>query len=184
MPPPTSSTKPKRQPLQAFPGTELEVQEITFLPQTSKTLGAEDLPMFEKLINMLNDCDDVQDVSITTSICLAKKPPGARGAAIVLSRRTVSQAASLSLRKQPIPTRSGSARSGAWSDTLSWENQRIPLARGDRVLVGSGHEILYDVASREAHSPRGPRWPAFCDLPRIGTRGWRLACCALSQATR
>ena len=48
--------------LQAFPGTELEVQEITFLPQTSKTLAAEDLPMFQKLITMLNDCDDVQDV--------------------------------------------------------------------------------------------------------------------------
>ncbi|MCE9526384.1 MAG: YebC/PmpR family DNA-binding transcriptional regulator, partial [Planctomycetales bacterium] len=48
--------------LQAFPGTELEVQEITFLPQTSKTLGPEDLLMFQKLISMLNDCDDVQDI--------------------------------------------------------------------------------------------------------------------------
>jgi YebC/PmpR family DNA-binding regulatory protein len=48
--------------LQAFPGTELEVQEITFLPQTSKALGSEDLAMFQKFINMLNDCDDVQDV--------------------------------------------------------------------------------------------------------------------------
>jgi YebC/PmpR family DNA-binding regulatory protein len=48
--------------LQAFPDVELEVQEITFLPQTSKTIAAEDLPMFEKFINMLNDCDDVQDI--------------------------------------------------------------------------------------------------------------------------
>jgi YebC/PmpR family DNA-binding regulatory protein len=48
--------------LQAFPNAELEVQEITFLPQTSKTLSPDDLPMFEKFINMLNDCDDVQEV--------------------------------------------------------------------------------------------------------------------------
>ena len=48
--------------LQAFPGTELEVQEITFLPQTSKTLSPEDLLVFQKLISMLYDCDDVQNV--------------------------------------------------------------------------------------------------------------------------
>jgi transcriptional/translational regulatory protein YebC/TACO1 len=48
--------------LEAFPGTELEVQEITFLPQTSKALSPEDLPMFEKFLGMLNDCEDVQDV--------------------------------------------------------------------------------------------------------------------------
>ena len=48
--------------LQAFPNVELEMQEITFLPQTSKTLSPEDLPQFEKFINMLNDCDDVQEV--------------------------------------------------------------------------------------------------------------------------
>lgn len=48
--------------LQAFPGVELEIQEITFLPQTSITISLEDLPMFEKFINLLNDCDDVQDI--------------------------------------------------------------------------------------------------------------------------
>ena len=48
--------------LQAFPNVELDVQEITFLPQTSKTLSPDDLPMFEKFINMLNDCDDVQEI--------------------------------------------------------------------------------------------------------------------------
>lgn len=48
--------------LQAFPDTELEVQEITFIPQNTKTLSSEDVPMFEKFIGMLNDCDDVQDV--------------------------------------------------------------------------------------------------------------------------
>jgi YebC/PmpR family DNA-binding regulatory protein len=48
--------------LAAFPGVELEVQEITFLPQTSVTLTGDDLAMFEKFLGMLNDCDDVQEV--------------------------------------------------------------------------------------------------------------------------
>lgn len=48
--------------LAAFPGTEFDAQEITFLPQASMELGADDVPMFEKFLQMLNDCDDVQDV--------------------------------------------------------------------------------------------------------------------------
>lgn len=60
--PPGEFYKAKTALLQAFPGTELEVQEITFLPQTSKSLSPEDLAMFQKFISMLNDCDDVQDV--------------------------------------------------------------------------------------------------------------------------
>jgi YebC/PmpR family DNA-binding regulatory protein len=48
--------------LQAFPEVELEVQEITFLPQTTKAINPEDVPMFEKFMGMLNDCDDVQDI--------------------------------------------------------------------------------------------------------------------------
>ena len=48
--------------LEAFPEIELEVQEITFLPQAEANLTEEDVPMFEKFINMLNDCEDVQDI--------------------------------------------------------------------------------------------------------------------------
>ena len=48
--------------LEAFPDIDLEVQEITFVPQSSIEISEEDLPTFEKFINMLNDCDDVQDV--------------------------------------------------------------------------------------------------------------------------
>ena len=48
--------------LAAFPGIELEAAEITFLPQATTEISADDVPMFEKFINMLNDCDDVQDV--------------------------------------------------------------------------------------------------------------------------
>jgi YebC/PmpR family DNA-binding regulatory protein len=60
--PPGEFYKAKTALLQAFPETELEVQEITFLPQSSKALGSEDLAMFQKFISMLNDCEDVQDV--------------------------------------------------------------------------------------------------------------------------
>ena len=48
--------------LEAYPGMEFEVQEITFLPQANVEISAEDIPMFEKFLNMLHDCDDVQDV--------------------------------------------------------------------------------------------------------------------------
>ncbi len=48
--------------LAAFPGTEFDVQEITFLPQATIDISAEDVPMFEKFVQMLNDCDDVQEV--------------------------------------------------------------------------------------------------------------------------
>jgi YebC/PmpR family DNA-binding regulatory protein len=60
--PPAEFYKAKTALLEAFPGTELEVQEIRFLPQASKSLSGEDLSLFEKLLNMLNDCDDVQEI--------------------------------------------------------------------------------------------------------------------------
>lgn len=60
--PPSEFYKAKAALLAAFPKTELEVQEITFLPQASKSLSADDWPVFQKLFDMLNDCDDVQDV--------------------------------------------------------------------------------------------------------------------------
>lgn len=46
----------------AFPGVEFDAQEVTFLPQSKKTLVDDDLAMFRKLNDMLNECDDVQDV--------------------------------------------------------------------------------------------------------------------------
>jgi len=60
--PPSEFFKAKTALLQTFPKTELEVQEITFLPQTIKSIGPDDLPMFQKFLEMLNDCDDVQHV--------------------------------------------------------------------------------------------------------------------------
>lgn len=60
--PPAEFYKAKTALLEAFPETELEVQEITFLPQAEKELSTEDVPTFEKFMEMLNDCDDVQEV--------------------------------------------------------------------------------------------------------------------------
>lgn len=41
-----------------------------------------------------------------------------------------------------------SADSGKWSDPETWANTHVPES-GDRVVIRSGHEILYDVASAE-----------------------------------
>lgn len=48
--------------LAAFPGIELDVQEITFHPQATRQISPDDVPQFEKFINLLNDCDDVQEI--------------------------------------------------------------------------------------------------------------------------
>lgn len=41
---------------------ELEVDEITFLPQDMCVVSGDDVPQFEKFLAMLNDLDDVQNV--------------------------------------------------------------------------------------------------------------------------
>lgn len=66
--PPAEFYKAKRALLEAFPGLELEVQEITFLPQATKTLSGDDLALFEKFLAMLNDCDDVQEIYHNVSL--------------------------------------------------------------------------------------------------------------------
>ena len=60
--PPGEFYKAKTAVLEAMPGVELDVQEITFIPQTTKTLGAEELPAFEKFLQALDENDDVQEV--------------------------------------------------------------------------------------------------------------------------
>ena len=60
--PPAEFYKARTALLEAFPGLDLEIQEIRFLPRESKSLSGEDLGMFEKLLGMLNDSDDVQDI--------------------------------------------------------------------------------------------------------------------------
>ncbi len=52
-----------RQALQdALGGIEFEVDEVQFLPQTTAPIGDEDRPLFDKLLAMLEDLDDVQNV--------------------------------------------------------------------------------------------------------------------------
>lgn len=47
---------------QAFGELDYEVDEIQFLPQTHTEVSGEDLEMFEKFQDMLNDLDDVQNI--------------------------------------------------------------------------------------------------------------------------
>lgn len=47
---------------ETLPDVEFEVQEITFLPQTDTELTGDDAKMFEKFMDLLHDCDDVQNV--------------------------------------------------------------------------------------------------------------------------
>jgi YebC/PmpR family DNA-binding regulatory protein len=66
--PPSEFFKAKTALVEAFPGLEFEVQEITFLPKETKQLAGDELALFEKFLGMLNDCDDVQDVYHNVSL--------------------------------------------------------------------------------------------------------------------
>jgi transcriptional/translational regulatory protein YebC/TACO1 len=41
---------------------DFDVDEIQFLPRTVTTISGEDLELFEKFLDMLNDLDDVQNI--------------------------------------------------------------------------------------------------------------------------
>lgn len=60
--PNTEYAKAKQALSEAFEGLEFEVDEIQFLPQTTTPVEGEDVEMFEKFLDMLNDLDDVQNV--------------------------------------------------------------------------------------------------------------------------
>ena len=46
----------------AFPEVEFEMDEITYIPQTSTRISGEDVEFFDNFINALNDCEDVQHI--------------------------------------------------------------------------------------------------------------------------
>jgi len=46
----------------AFGEIDFELDEISFIPQTHTPLAGDDVPVFERFLEMLNDCDDVQQV--------------------------------------------------------------------------------------------------------------------------
>src|SRR3954447_17206754 len=66
--PPAEFYKAKTALLEAFPDLELDVQEITFLPQSTKVLSGDELALFERFLGMLNDCDDVQEIYHNVSL--------------------------------------------------------------------------------------------------------------------
>ncbi len=60
--PHTEYAKAKQALQDAFEGIEFEVDDIQFLPQTTTKIEGEDVELFEKFMDMLNDLDDVQNV--------------------------------------------------------------------------------------------------------------------------
>ncbi|MDC0611987.1 YebC/PmpR family DNA-binding transcriptional regulator [Vibrio sp.] len=47
---------------EAYPDLAIDVEEITFIPQTQTEVSGEDAEKFQKFLDMLDDCDDVQQV--------------------------------------------------------------------------------------------------------------------------
>jgi len=47
---------------EAYEGIDFDVQEISWEPQTTAPVSGDDVAVFDKFMDMLNDCEDVQDV--------------------------------------------------------------------------------------------------------------------------
>lgn len=60
--PPTDYAKAKQALSDAFGDIDFEADAIQFLPQTMTDVGGEDVLLFEKMLSMLEDLDDVQNV--------------------------------------------------------------------------------------------------------------------------
>lgn len=58
----TDYGKAKQALADAYGDIDFAVDEIQFLPQTSTTLEGDDVAMFDKFVDMLNDLDDVQNI--------------------------------------------------------------------------------------------------------------------------
>ena len=60
--PNTEYFKARQSLMDAFEGIEFEVDEIQYLPQSTAPITGDDVEMFEKFQDMLNDLDDVQNI--------------------------------------------------------------------------------------------------------------------------
>ncbi len=60
--PTTEFYKARQALLEGIPGIEIELEEITFIPQARTQISGDDVAMFDKFMTMLNDCDDVQEI--------------------------------------------------------------------------------------------------------------------------
>lgn len=58
----TDYGKAKQALADSYGDIDFAVDEIQFLPQTSTTLEGDDIAMFEKFVDMLNELDDVQNI--------------------------------------------------------------------------------------------------------------------------
>ncbi|GAB6142254.1 YebC/PmpR family DNA-binding transcriptional regulator [Methylosoma difficile] len=59
---PTDSFKAKQALTEAFGTIDFDVDEIQFLPKGTTAISGDDVVMFEKFLDMLNELDDVQNV--------------------------------------------------------------------------------------------------------------------------
>nr|WP_163500848.1 YebC/PmpR family DNA-binding transcriptional regulator [Halomonas socia] len=60
--PHTEYAKAKQALIDTFGELDFEVDEIQFVPQTTTSVEGDDVALFEKFLDMLNDLDDVQNV--------------------------------------------------------------------------------------------------------------------------
>lgn len=60
--PPTDYFKAKQALLDTFGEIDFEVDEIQFLPKSETSVSGDDIALFDKFIDMLNELDDVQNV--------------------------------------------------------------------------------------------------------------------------
>lgn len=60
--PPNEFNKARTTLVETLDVSDFEVDEITFIPQAQCEISGDDAELFEKFMEMLNDCDDVQDV--------------------------------------------------------------------------------------------------------------------------
>ncbi len=60
--PHTDFYKTKTALAEAFPALVIDTEEVTFIPQTHTEISGDDIDVFDKFLDMLNDCDDVQEV--------------------------------------------------------------------------------------------------------------------------
>lgn len=60
--PHTEFFKAKTAIAESFDNVELDVEEISFVPQTDVEVTGDDVAVFHKFMDMLNDCDDVQNI--------------------------------------------------------------------------------------------------------------------------
>ena len=60
--PPADYFKAKQALTEAFGAIDFEVDEIQFLPKSTTAISGDDLVLFEKFLDMLDDLDDVQNV--------------------------------------------------------------------------------------------------------------------------